>query len=226
MWMPDDPMATPLAAQGEVRPRTFGIFVLNDSHKTLKARAKVRKLSRLYFSFNAPTFSITYETVRVSLQVVDEWTTNGGVLLIGYEMYRQLSLKKLSKPKKSRRKRIMSDDEDLDPEEEEKRQKEMLESKYFYSIPFEAHFHYYLWHLTYTYVSPSLCTEVYEALVKPGPDLVICDEGHRIKNSHASISMALKQIKSKRRVVLTGYPLQNNLLEYWSVLNFNNCSTT
>lgn len=161
MWMPDDPSATPLALQGEVRPRTFGIYVLNDSHKTLKARAKV----------------------------VDEWTMNGGVLLIGYEMYRQLSLKKLSKPKKSRRKRPVSDDEEVDPEEEEKRQKEMLE-------------------------------KVFEALVKPGPDLVICDEGHRIKNSHASISLALKQIRSKRRVVLTGYPLQNNLLEYWCMVDF------
>ena len=47
-------------------------------------------------------------------------------------------------------------------------------------------------------------TEMHAALVKPGPDLVICDEGHRIKNSHASISQALKQIRSKRRVVLTG----------------------
>ena len=50
----------------------------------------------------------------------------------------------------------------------------------------------------------SCIAEIQGALVNPGPDLVICDEGHRIKNSHASISQALKQIKTRRRIVLTG----------------------
>ena len=41
--------------------------------------------------------------------------------------------------------------------------------------------------------------------------LLVVDEGHRIKNQDTSISRELKQVTTRRRVVLTGYPLQNNL---------------
>ena len=41
--------------------------------------------------------------------------------------------------------------------------------------------------------------------------LIVCDEGHRLKNIAAKIGEALCQLPCKRRVVLTGTPVQNNL---------------
>jgi DNA repair and recombination RAD54-like protein len=50
--------------------------------------------------------------------------------------------------------------------------------------------------------------------------LMLCDEGHRLKNSDNQTYGALKSLKAKRRVILSGTPIQNDLTEYFSLLNF------
>ncbi|KAL6256821.1 hypothetical protein P5V15_011760 [Pogonomyrmex californicus] len=49
---------------------------------------------------------------------------------------------------------------------------------------------------------------------------IIIDEGHRIKNYNCKLINVLKTIQSMNRLILTGTPLQNNLSELWSLLNF------
>ncbi|XP_018431413.1 PREDICTED: transcriptional regulator ATRX-like, partial [Nanorana parkeri] len=97
--------------------------------------------------------------------MMQRWHDNGGVLVLGYEMYRNLTQGRNVKSKKLK--------------------------------------------------------ELYQkTLVDPGPDFVVCDEGHVLKNEASAISKAMNSIRTKRRIILTGTPLQNNLVEYHCMVNF------
>uniref|UniRef100_A0A674PLQ5 DNA helicase n=1 Tax=Takifugu rubripes TaxID=31033 RepID=A0A674PLQ5_TAKRU len=96
---------------------------------------------------------------------LQQWHESGGVMIMGYEMYRNLTQGRNIKSKKL---------------------KETFQ----------------------------------KTLVDPGPDLVICDEGHILKNEVSAVSKAMNSIKTRRRIVLTGTPLQNNLVEYHCMVNF------
>uniref|UniRef100_A0A7S2RAY1 Helicase ATP-binding domain-containing protein n=1 Tax=Mucochytrium quahogii TaxID=96639 RepID=A0A7S2RAY1_9STRA len=54
----------------------------------------------------------------------------------------------------------------------------------------------------------------------PGPSLLIVDEGHRLREAKSQIVKAINKVDTRRRVVLTGYPLQNHLEEYWCMVDF------
>ena len=94
------------------------------------------------------------------------WLENGGVMILGYDMYRNLT------------------------NEKNKRFK------------------------------PRLREMFQKCLVDPGPDLVVCDEGHLLKNEATATSKAMNRVRTRRRVVLTGTPLQNNLVEYHCMVQF------
>ncbi|KAM9728822.1 transcriptional regulator ATRX-like [Menidia menidia] len=107
------------------------------------------------------TKKVAFDRVR-ALQI---WQRDGGVMIMGYEMYR-----------------IMS--------EAHKGQRDEWKK------------------------------ELKSALVDPGPDFVVCDEGHILRNEATNTAKALNAIKTRRRVMLTGTPLQNNLVEYHCMVNF------
>ncbi|CAI5449114.1 unnamed protein product [Caenorhabditis angaria] len=141
---------------------------------------------------------------RVNL--IEEWHKKGGVLLMGYDMFRLLI--RGTQPKKMKKKRpklnmngVNGYEQMFEPDEIEV---EVPENEFTSDgrIKIEAN---------------NLITE---ALLDPGPELVICDEGHKIKNLNTDIAISLGAIATKRRIVLTGYPLQNNLVEYFCMIDF------
>lgn len=73
-------------------------------------------------------------------------------------------------------------------------------------------------HLDFLQISFAQCNMCFN--YQDGPDILVCDEAHVIKNTRADVTQALKQVKCQRRIALTGSPLQNNLMEYYCVSFF------
>lgn len=53
-------------------------------------------------------------------------------------------------------------------------------------------------------------------------DLLVCDEGHKIKNRKICTAKALNALETRRRIILTGTPIQNNLDEFFTLVDFIN----
>lgn len=51
-------------------------------------------------------------------------------------------------------------------------------------------------------------------------DLVVADEAQHVKNSRTSTARALRQLPNNARVALTGTPVENDLTELWSILDW------
>ncbi|XP_022758452.1 protein CHROMATIN REMODELING 8 isoform X2 [Durio zibethinus] len=48
----------------------------------------------------------------------------------------------------------------------------------------------------------------------------VLDEGHRIRNPNAEVTLVCKQLQTVHRIIMTGAPIQNKLTELWSLFDF------
>ncbi|GAA1012822.1 helicase HelZ [Acrocarpospora pleiomorpha] len=60
------------------------------------------------------------------------------------------------------------------------------------------------------------------ALARQGWERVVCDEAQAIKNSAARQAQAVRQIRARTKLALTGTPVENHLAELWSIMEFCN----
>jgi len=72
-----------------------------------------------------------------------------------------------------------------------------------------------------------VCLASYEGINKCKTQLkkfnwkyIIIDEAHKIKNEESVLSKNLRDLNTHYKLLLTGTPLQNNMHELWSLLNF------
>ncbi|PIN19967.1 Transcription regulator XNP/ATRX, DEAD-box superfamily [Handroanthus impetiginosus] len=128
----------------------------NWRHEFMKWRPSELKPFRIFMLEDVPR--------EKRVELLTKWRIKGGVFLIGYSAFRNLSLGKYVKDR-------------------------------------------------------DMARELCHAL-QDGPDILICDEAHIIKNTRADTTQALKQVKCQRRIALTGSPLQNNLMEYYCMVDF------
>ena len=72
-------------------------------------------------------------------------------------------------------------------------------------------------------ISYELFSKNSEKLATVDFDLMVCDEGHRLKNNKTkTVTNLVETIRTDRRILLTGTPVQNNLKELHSLVDFVN----
>lgn len=68
--------------------------------------------------------------------------------------------------------------------------------------------------------SYDICRNDSDVLTPYNWNYLVLDEGHLIKNPRAKVTIAVKRLLSNHRLILSGTPIQNNVLELWSLFDF------
>ncbi|KAK7722964.1 DNA repair protein rhp26 [Botryosphaeria dothidea] len=59
-----------------------------------------------------------------------------------------------------------------------------------------------------------------EFLIPTEWEYAILDEGHKIRNPDSRVTIYCKELRTANRLILSGTPMQNNLVELWSLFDF------
>ena len=59
-----------------------------------------------------------------------------------------------------------------------------------------------------------------ELLIPVDWEYAVLDEGHKIRNPNTAITIYCKELRTANRIILSGTPMQNNLVELWSLFDF------
>ena len=59
-----------------------------------------------------------------------------------------------------------------------------------------------------------------ELLIPVDWEYTVLDEGHKIRNPNTAITIYCKELRTANRIILSGTPMQNNLVELWSLFDF------
>ncbi|CAH2353064.1 TATA-binding protein-associated factor Mot1p [[Candida] railenensis] len=68
--------------------------------------------------------------------------------------------------------------------------------------------------------SYDVCRNDVDFVSKYDYNYCVLDEGHIIKNAASKLTKAVKKIRAEHRLILSGTPIQNNVLELWSLFDF------
>lgn len=68
--------------------------------------------------------------------------------------------------------------------------------------------------------SYDVCRNDVDNLTEQAYNYCVLDEGHIIKNSASKLTKSVKRVNAEHRLILSGTPIQNNVLELWSLFDF------
>lgn len=68
--------------------------------------------------------------------------------------------------------------------------------------------------------SYDVCRNDVEFITQYDYNYCVLDEGHIIKNAASKLTKSVKKVRAEHRLILSGTPIQNNVLELWSLFDF------